>query len=70
VVHGAGGSRFLEEARLAIGVLGELRRQDLQRHGSAESGVAGPVDDPHAALAELLLDLVVLEGLPDHRVGW
>ena len=70
VVDRARGLGLLEEARLPIGVLRELGGQDLEGHRAAELRVPGSVDHPHAALAELLLDLVVLEGLPDHRVGW
>ena len=44
-------ARLLEEAVLAVLVPRELRGQHLEGHRPAEAGVAGPVDDAHAALA-------------------
>ena len=67
VIDGARGARLLEEAGLAALVPRQLGRQELERHGPAEAGVARLVDDAHAALAEQLLDLVVLDRPPDHR---
>ena len=55
------------EARLALLVLRELGREHLEGDVAAEAGVAGAVDDAHAALPELLLDLEVPDGLADHR---
>jgi hypothetical protein len=67
VVHRRGGPRLPEKAPLAVGVLRELRGQDLDRYQPSEPGVPGAVDDTHAALPELLLDLVVLDRPADHR---
>jgi len=47
-------------------VVGELRGKEFQRNGSFESGVLGLRDDAHAALAEVLEDLVVGNNLADH----
>ena len=62
-------ARLLQEAALAVLVARPLGRQHLEGHQPAEAGVAGLVDDAHAALPEQLLDLVVLDGLADHRLG-
>ena len=63
---GRGGPGFDQEAALALGVGDELGLEELQRDGPLELGVAGPVDDTHAAHAEELFDLVVFEHLADH----
>jgi hypothetical protein len=63
------GVGLLQEAVLALLVPRELGRQHLEGHRPAEARVAGLVDDAHAALPEQLLDLVVLDRLPDHRSG-
>ena len=42
------------------------RREELERHRALQAEVLGPVDDAHAALAELLDDPVVRDGLADH----
>src|SRR5688572_33469291 len=47
VVKGSSGLGFAEEAIAVIG------RQELECNGPAEFGVFGPVDNTHAALAEL-----------------
>ena len=58
VLQGRQGRRLVMEA--ADLVLGEPGGPDhLQGHVAAEPVLAGPVDDPHPALAELLDDLVV-----------
>jgi hypothetical protein len=44
-----------------------LRWKDLKRHRPAELVVVGAVHSPHAAFAQLLLNLVVRDPLPD---GW
>ena len=49
-----------------VGVGGEMRRQDLDRHLAVELGVGGAKDLAHAALSELGDDAVVGEGLSDH----
>ena len=57
------------EARQRVGVGGEMRRQDLDRHLAVELGVAGAEDLAHPALAELGDDLVGAEPGSDHRVA-
>ena len=44
-----------------------MRGQELQCDDTAQTGVLGLVDHAHAAFAELLDDLVVGDGLADHR---
>ena len=58
--------RFALEARQALLVRGERRRQDLDRDVAPELGVGRPVDLAHAALAQLGGDLVGAEAGADH----
>ena len=53
------GLRLVEEARLLFGALDSLRRDELERDGASELRVLGPVDDAHAARAELAEDPVM-----------
>ena len=64
-----GGDRlgFSLETLLLLGAQAEVRRQDLQRHASAEPSVLGQVDFPHAASPERLEDVVVTERAANHR---
>ena len=57
--------RLAFEARHSPGVLGEGRRQHLQRDVAAELHVGSPIDLAHSAGADLLGNLVVSEGLAD-----
>src|ERR1700737_3657692 len=50
--------RFLAEAFQQIGVFGVKSRDDFDRNGSADRGVAGFVDDAHAASADLSNNIV------------
>ena len=43
--------RLAHEAVAEVGVLGQLRRDQLQRDGAVEVELEGPVDDAHAAAA-------------------
>ena len=43
------GPRFALEAAPQLGVRGNFRRQDLDRHHALESRVARPIDLAHAA---------------------
>ena len=52
--------------RASASGVGHARAEDLHRHGPPQAGVAGTVDDAHAALAELLGDLEVPERLACH----
>ena len=59
VVQGRGGLGLDEETLFEVGRVHEVRRQELQGHRPLELEVLGLVDDPHAAVAELLDDLVL-----------
>ena len=65
-----GGLGLALEAQPSLGVGGEGRGQDLDRHVTAQLGVAGPVDLAHAALAERGGDLVVGETGSDQDCSW
>ena len=52
VVQTRRGPRFLVEAAQPIAVGGELRRQELERHGPIELGVVREIDLAHPAGAE------------------
>jgi len=56
----------VSEAALALGVGDQSGRQGLEGDEAVETGVAGPVDDAHAALTQTGLDPVVLERRSDH----
>ena len=58
MVQGRDGPRLALEAGQAIGVLGDLVGEDLDRDLAAQAGVAGAVDLPHAAGPEEVDDLV------------
>ena len=58
--HGLG---LALEAREGRGIVGHLRRQDLQRDIAVEARIAGPVDLAHAARAHERHDLVAVETL-------
>ena len=60
--------RDAAEALLEGGVLGEVMRQDLQRHDPVVLGVVGPVDLAHAAATYQLLQLIVPEWFRVHHV--
>ena len=58
VVEGGDALRLALEARLELGVGGEVRGEELQGHVAIEAGVPGLVDLAHAAGPELRRDLV------------
>jgi hypothetical protein len=65
-VHHAGdGPGLALEALLLLGVIGDLREHDLERHVAVEHGVVGTIHSTHGSLAEELEELV----LPD-AAGW
>ena len=66
MVQRAGRLGLLDEAGLALRVGDLLGRQHLDGHEAVQVGVAGFIDDAHAAFAELLGDLVVQDGAADH----
>ena len=59
-------ARFAREARPALGIGGEVRRQDLDRDVTPELGVACAIDLAHAAGAERGDDRVRAELTADH----
>ncbi len=61
------GLRLAQEALLGLGVVQQVRRQELQRHRALERRVLGLVHLAHAALAQLLDDAVVADRLADHN---
>ena len=54
VVQRRGGARFALESRQRLRVARPLVGQELQGHRPVQARVLGPVDDAHAATAELL----------------
>ena len=66
VLQGGGGLRLVEEPVATLRVGRRVRRQGLEGDEAAEQGVAGLVDDTHAALPELLDDAVAVDRLADH----
>ena len=66
MVQGRQGAGLAVEAGQALGVLGEMVGQDLERHLAAQLGVLGQVDGAHAAFAEFAEDFVVGQSLADH----
>ena len=61
VVQAGDGLRFALEALLHLGVVGEVRRQDLDRDRAVQPRVGGLVDLAHAAGAEGAGDFVRTE---------
>jgi hypothetical protein len=57
---------LLNEPALPLRVGNQLGRQDLEGDLAVQIDVEGTVDDPHAATADLIEDLVMGEGLADH----
>ena len=69
IEHGRG-PRLALEALPGIGAFGrQLGRQELERDRASQLHVLGLVDRSHAALAELLEDLVLPDLSADERVG-
>jgi hypothetical protein len=67
------GTRLPLEALARVGVVGEVRGQDLDRHGAIESRVARFADLAHPARADLRCQLIradalTLESLHHYRV--
>ena len=55
------------KAAHSLTILDELLRQDLERNLSTQTGIGGLVDHAHPALANLLKDPIVRDGLADQR---
>ena len=67
VIQRGGRFRFSPEPRLYVLVTKQVSCQEFQSDRTLEVRVLGLVNDTHAALAELRGDLVVRDGLADHR---
>jgi hypothetical protein len=66
VMERGGGLSFAQEALLRLGVTEQVSAEEFQRHLSAQLRVLNPIDHAHPALAELLDDPVMADGLADH----
>ena len=65
VIERRDGLGFSRESRATVGVIGQLRRQDLEGDLAIEPRVLGQIDLAHPARADLVQDLVVGEGVAD-----
>ena len=61
-----GGARLADEALPAVGVLGEVGGQDLDRHAAVEDLVLGRVHGSHAAVGDVPDDSISGGELGDH----
>ena len=64
MVQRGGGARLAEQLAGAARIAG--RAHELERHGSIEARVAGEVDNPHSAAANLPDDVVMADRAADH----
>src|SRR2546426_7189763 len=55
------------EALDKVGIACQIGRQELERHRPIQSDVDGPIDDAHAAFAQLCVNPVVRDLSADHR---
>ena len=60
---------FAQEVLLRFIITQHMLDQELQRDRPFELGLFGLIDDAHAALAELLDDLVMADGGADDQQG-
>jgi hypothetical protein len=60
------GAGFAFEALSGLGARGRVGREELDRDLAAETFMPAPVDDAHAAAADLLQNAIVRDGLADH----
>ena len=61
--------RLAQEALAEAHVLGEVRREQLQRDVAVEREIVGAIDDAHPAAAEQRLDPVAGELASDGQVN-
>ena len=59
--HGSEHLRLPSQPRQRSGIAGQRFREDLERHVTSKTRVAGAIHLPHAAGAEPVFDLVVTE---------
>ncbi len=69
VIEGRGCLRLAKETPSVLVVFDGLRSKEFQGDGTLELGVLSLVDHTHTALAELLGDFVVGDGVADHYLG-
>ena len=68
MVECRGRLRLVDETLVGCFVGGEVMGQEFESNNAVESGVLGFVDDAHAALAELLSDVIMGNGPANHGV--
>jgi len=66
MVQGSSRLGFLDETRLGLWVLGQLKRQELERDRTFKLNVLGLVHYSHPAFPDLLKDLVMGDRFADH----
>ena len=69
MIERGGGAGFLDEAMFALGIGYLCHMQDFQRDVPVQAGVAGLPDSTHSAIAQLLDDPVVGDGLAGKGAG-
>src|SRR5215469_15108027 len=67
VVQSGGGLRFTLEPRQGLPVLGHIIRKKLHGNKAMEPSVLSFVDHAHSTTADFFEDMVVRDGLADHR---
>ena len=67
MVESPGGPSLLLEARQSLGIRGDSRRQDLDRHVTFDARIPRAIDLAHTARAKETDDLIRPENSADHR---
>ena len=65
VQRGSGLRLLLEAASTAF--VGDVGGEELDGDGAVQAEIAGEIDNPHAALADLLLNAILTDGRTDHN---
>ena len=68
MIEGRGGAGLALEPFDRARILRQLLGEELQRDSTPQPRVFGQVDNAHAALAQLIQDAIVRDGLADHPV--
>ncbi len=68
MIQGGQDLRFSLKPAHSLGILGKLLGQDLQRHIPVQLGIGGTVNLAHASFANFLKNLLMANGLADHRM--
>ncbi len=66
MIQGRGGTRLAAKTLERVRIVGDFRRQELQRDEAAEFGVFGFIYNAHPATAELLDDAIVRNDAANH----